>query len=89
MWAGTAVLSCDPVLICAANQSEALALLKNTIYQTEVKYFRVLFVRCEGDIENMVCKNLTEKGVWKVERNREYGLPKTASEYVPVKNIGR
>lgn len=85
MWAGTPALSCDPVLVCAATKQEALQILRGTIYETEEKYFRGLFVRCKGTIERVACKNLTETGVWKVERNREYGLPRTASEYVPAK----
>lgn len=88
IWLGTETLSCDPVMVCAQNQKEALKLLKGTIYETEQKYFNELFVSGGTEIEHRVCQNLTLPGVWKVERNRMYGLPTKAEEYVPVRKLG-
>lgn len=85
LWISTERLSCDPVMICAKNQKEALKLLKGTLYETEAKYFKELFLTGGTEIEQQVCNNLTLPGVWKVERNRMYGLPKNAAEYVLVR----
>lgn len=84
LWVGTETLSCDPVMVCAKNQKEALRLLRGTLYQTDKKYFRDLFVSGGTKIERKVCQDLTVPGVWKVERNRMYGLPEKAEDYVPV-----
>ena len=74
-------------MVCARNQHEVLKLLRGTVYETEMQYFRELFTLGGTEIELQVCRNRTVQGLWKVERNRMYGMPQRAEDHVPVQQV--